>query len=160
MFAVFVLTAFSLTVLSQTQEELTRDFGEPKKGYYSLEPGIISKIKFDKNGQAKNIGIVLDKKNIFGHKPLQFISVETTKKLIEYFTSKQQKQIGKRITGMNYGAGCTFIRSRVYENVQISKAVLCYPKKDSITSIYIFWSKWDPSKNKKVKPLKFTKKKK
>ena len=140
LFAVVVITIFSVTGLSQTQKELNETYGEPKDRVYLLEFGIVSKVSFDRNGQAEVIKIFLDTENVFGVSSLSYISRETALKIIENLTVK--RRLGKLKEGITFSAGCTTIENSSYQNVHIGKTLVCSSKrKPEIVSISIRWKK-------------------
>ena len=144
--AIFV---FSTVYFSQTQADLNKEFGEPTKGFYLLDTGIISKVTFGKDGQVKKAQILLDKENIFGQNSLQFISTEKASKFIDTFTKQREK--GTLINNITFTSSCNSIQTTIYENVGIGTFLRCSPNKNSIMSINISWKKWKI--NKKVKSI-------
>ena len=135
--------------MSQTKADLSKDFGEPKKGFYLLDAGVISKVKFGKDGQVKRAQILLDKESIFGQNSLQFITAKTASKLIDTFTKHRKK--GAYINDITFYSSCNSIQTTIYENVGIGTFLRCSPNKNSIMSINISWKKWKI--NKKVKSI-------
>ena len=135
-----ILFIFSTACLSQTRADLNRDYGEPRNGVYSLKPGIISKVNFGKDGQASDVEIFLDKKNVFGREQVKFIDHKTASEITEKFTA--QRRLGKLVGGITFSAGCTSIENSRYENVRIGSTLLCFPEeKPEIVSIHIHWKK-------------------
>lgn len=136
----FMLSAVFLIVVpsaAQTSNELQQRYGTPdEEGRFIVRSNILASVTFTRDGRARRIVVEPQDAQALNGSSLQLIGAETVAEVIDELAPVNQR--GEHVNSIIFNAGCTSIRTEVYEQVNISRVITC-ALGGGVTSVEINW---------------------
>ncbi|MCP9495946.1 MAG: hypothetical protein MSG64_15975 [Pyrinomonadaceae bacterium MAG19_C2-C3] len=123
-------STFGVAGLTQTAKEL-ENYRSMGKGRYAVRQGITMTVSFAKSGQAKNIIIQpADTSSGTTLTSRKGMSQGEVRDVVDEVAPKPSR--GAFVNEISFLAGCSSIKTEVYERVKISRATVCNPGHDDL----------------------------